>query len=121
MGSEAGPPDIELFPAQAMLSQPPGWKKPRMIFVCSMTDLFAGFVPDEWLDKVFAIMARGPQHPFQVLTKRAGRMRDYVASTCKELGRQAELRTAVRDLSPWPMDHLGDHIETLKAISRVSG
>jgi protein gp37 len=73
--------DIEIFLDEEMLLQPLRWKKPRMIFVCSMTDLFADFVPDEWIDKMFAVMALCPQHTFPVLTKRARRMRDYFAPT----------------------------------------
>lgn len=69
--------DIEIFLDNKMLLAPLHWKKPRMIFVCSMTDIFADFVPDEWIDKVFAVMALCPQHTFQVLTKRAERMREY--------------------------------------------
>ena len=69
--------DIEIFLDDEMLTLPLRWKKPRKIFVCSMTDLFADFVPDEWIDRVFAVMALCPQHTFQVLTKRAERMRDY--------------------------------------------
>lgn len=62
-----------------ILTQPLRWKKPRMIFVNSMSDLFHENVPDEWIDEVFAIMALCPQHTFQVLTKRADRMRKYFA------------------------------------------
>ncbi|RWO23308.1 phage Gp37/Gp68 family protein [Mesorhizobium sp.] len=69
--------DIDIFLDEEMLTAPLRWKKPRMIFVCSMTDLFADFVPDEWIDRVFAVMALAPQHSFQVLTKRAKRMREY--------------------------------------------
>jgi protein gp37 len=69
---------IEIFLDDNMLTQPLRWKKPRMIFVCSMTDLFAEFVPDAMLDKIFAVMALTPQHTYQVLTKRAARMRDYI-------------------------------------------
>lgn len=72
--------DVELFLDEKMLLAPLRWKKPRMIFVCSMTDLFADFVPDEWIDKVFAVMALAPQHTFQVLTKRAERMRAYMTT-----------------------------------------
>jgi len=61
------------------LDQPLRWKKPRMIFVCAHGDLFAENVPDEWIDKVFAVMALCPQHTFQVLTKRADRMREYLS------------------------------------------
>lgn len=59
------------------LDQPLRWRRPRMVFVCAHGDLFHESVPDEWIDKVFAIMALAPQHTFQVLTKRAGRMRAY--------------------------------------------
>lgn len=62
------------------LRQPIQWTKPKMIFVCSMTDLFADFFTDEQIDEVFAVMALADQHRFQVLTKRARRMRDYLNS-----------------------------------------
>ncbi|MCC2097998.1 MAG: phage Gp37/Gp68 family protein, partial [Hyphomicrobiales bacterium] len=52
--------------------------KPRMIFVNSTSDLFHENVPDEWIDRIFAVMALSPQHTFQVLTKRAKRMRKYL-------------------------------------------
>jgi protein gp37 len=60
------------------LTQPLGWKKPRRIFVCAHGDLFHESVPDEWIDRVFAVMALTPQHTYQVLTKRAARMRAYI-------------------------------------------
>lgn len=60
------------------LLQPLGWSKPRMIFVCAHGDLFHEDVPDEWIDLVFKVMAMASRHTFQVLTKRAGRMRAYV-------------------------------------------
>ncbi|MCA0025512.1 MULTISPECIES: phage Gp37/Gp68 family protein [unclassified Mesorhizobium] len=71
--------EVKLFLDEEMLTAPLRWKKPRMIFVCSMTDLFADFVPDEWIDRMFAVMARSRHHTFQVLTKRAARMRAYLA------------------------------------------
>ena len=58
---------------------PARWKRPRRIFVCAHGDLFHENVPDEWIDKVFAMMAISPQHQFQVLTKRAKRMRKYLS------------------------------------------
>lgn len=72
--------DIEIFLDEKMLTQPLRWKKPRKIFVCSMTDLFADFVSDEMLDKIFHVIALCPQHTFQVVTKRASRMCAYVSS-----------------------------------------
>src|ERR671938_1313546 len=56
------------------LELPLRWKRPRRIFVNSMSDLFHENVPNEWIDKVFEIMARSPDHIFQILTKRAQRM-----------------------------------------------
>ncbi|MBL1436542.1 MAG: phage Gp37/Gp68 family protein [Rhodobacteraceae bacterium] len=63
---------------ESVLLQPLKRKKPTMYFVNSMGDLFHESVPDEWIDRVFAVMALCPQHTFQVLTKRADRMRDYM-------------------------------------------
>lgn len=61
------------------LDQPLRWKRPRRIFVCAHGDLFHENVPDEWIDKVFAVMALSPQHVFQVLTKRPERARTYLS------------------------------------------
>jgi len=57
-----------------VLLQPLYWKKPRRIFVNSMSDLFHEALPDETIDRVFAVMALCPQHTFQILTKRPERM-----------------------------------------------
>src|SRR4051812_21673400 len=57
------------------LEQPLHWRKPRRIFVNSMSDLFHEDVPDAFIDRVFAVMALAPQHTFQILTKRPDRMR----------------------------------------------
>ncbi|MDZ7893860.1 MAG: phage Gp37/Gp68 family protein [Sphingobium sp.] len=62
-----------------VLLDPIRWKRPRRIFVCAHGDLFHDSVPDAWIDHVFAIMALAPQHQFQVLTKRAWRMRQYLS------------------------------------------
>lgn len=78
---------VHIFADEAMLQAPLRWKKPRKVFVCSMTDLFADFVPLEFIDKVFAVMALCPQHTFQVLTKRPERMREYFS----DLGYRQEL------------------------------
>jgi protein gp37 len=60
------------------LEVPMRWKKPKRIFVNSMSDLFHPKVPFEFIDKVFAVMALCPQHTFQVLTKRPERMAEYM-------------------------------------------
>lgn len=61
------------------LSQPLRWRKPSMVFVNSMSDLFHQDVPDEYVVQVFVAMALAPQHTFQVLTKRHARMRSLLA------------------------------------------
>lgn len=63
---------------EAALLQPLKWKRPRRIFVCSMTDLFMDEHSDEMIDRVFAVMALSPQHTFQVLTKRSKRMSEWM-------------------------------------------
>lgn len=68
---------VELMPH--MLDVPFHVKKPTTWFVNSMSDLFHEGLPDEAIDQVFAVMALCPQHTFQVLTKRAERMRGYFA------------------------------------------
>jgi protein gp37 len=76
------------------LTEPLRRKKPTMYFVNSMGDLFHEDCPDEWIDRVFAVMALCPQHTFQVLTKRADRMRAYMAN----VEREAYWMNAVADL-----------------------
>jgi protein gp37 len=69
---------VELIPEK--LTEPLHWRKPRRVFVNSMSDLFHEALPDEAIDEVFAVMALCPQHTFQVLTKRAKRMREWFAA-----------------------------------------
>jgi protein gp37 len=68
------------------LTLPLRWKKPRKIFVNSMSDLFHENLSDADIDRVFAVMALCPQHTFQVLTKRAERMLDYCTDHDDGLG-----------------------------------
>jgi protein gp37 len=60
------------------LLDPLKWRKPRRIFVNSMSDLFHPDVTDEVLDRIFAVMASCGRHTFQILTKRPERMREYL-------------------------------------------
>jgi protein gp37 len=60
------------------LAQPLQRKKPTMYFVNSMSDLFHKDIPDEYLDKVFSVIANTRHHIYQILTKRADRMHDYL-------------------------------------------
>lgn len=69
---------------EATLLEPLRRKKPTTYFVNSMGDLFHEDCPDAWIDRVFAVMALCPQHTFQVLTKRAARMRDYLAAVAAD-------------------------------------
>jgi len=60
------------------LLEPLSWRKPDRVFVNSMSDLFHEAVPDEFVDRVFAVMALADRHTFQILTKRPQRMRAYM-------------------------------------------
>lgn len=109
--------DVEIFLDEEMLTQPLRWKKPRRIFVCSMTDAFADFVTDEMLDKMFAVAALCPQHTLQFLTKRADRMKRYLSdpATPYRIAR-ACLDLAIADKAkwtcdPWPVRSIGDDID----------
>jgi protein gp37 len=62
------------------LDAPLRWRKPRRVFVNSMSDLFHQDVPDEFIARAFAVMAMTPQHSYQILTKRHGRMRSLLAN-----------------------------------------
>lgn len=68
--------DLKLWPTR--LEQPFIWKKPRMIFVNSMSDLFQKDVARTFIDRVFDTMERADWHVYQVLTKRSSLMRSYV-------------------------------------------
>lgn len=97
---------------ESWLTQPLGWSRPRRIFVCAHGDLFAESVPDAWIDRIFAVMALAPQHTYQVLTKRARRMREYLSSE-----RDRRIARACVDLviagvarigENWPVESIGD-------------
>ena len=64
---------VEIFLHQHALEQPSRWKRPRRIFVCSMTDLFLLNHPADMIGAVLTRIAINPQHSFQVLTKRPER------------------------------------------------
>src|SRR6185312_5599696 len=61
------------------LEVPLRWRKPRKIFVNSMSDLFQDAVPDEFIHDVWSVMANAPWHTFQILTKRPEKMRRLTA------------------------------------------
>lgn len=122
--------EVRLVPEK--LDQPLRWKKPRRIFVNSMSDLFHEQVSNETIDRVFAVMALVPQHTFQVLTKRPERMLRYLSgrlvNRCKAavdvpIEGVAALRSDIRcemvrlgpykGMEGWPLPnvHLGVSVE----------
>lgn len=93
------------------LTQPLRWKTPRLIFVNSLSDLFHQDVADEFVARVFAVMAKCPQHTFQVLTKRHARMRSLLSSPWM---RDQVAAVADLDVMTWPLPNvwLGVSAET---------
>ena len=73
--------DIRLVPEK--LADPLKWKEPRMIFVNSMSDLFHEKVPDQYIEKVVSVMLLARWHTFQVLTKRAERLKSMLKGPLK--------------------------------------
>lgn len=65
---------------QALIA-PLRWKKPRKVFVNSMSDMFHPDVPDDFIRRVWDVMEQTPQHEYQLLTKRPERMRDTLRSS----------------------------------------
>ena len=118
---------VRLLPDR--LDQPLRWRRPRRIFVNSMSDLFHDSVPDEFIAQVFAVMALAQRHTFQVLTKRHGRMRSllnsgpFIASVSGAVLRRAGKAGAVSIADPgsvvgarvaWPLPNvwLGVSVES---------
>jgi len=110
------------------LTDPLRWRRPRRVFVNSMSDLFHEALPDEAIDGVFAVMALAPRHTFQVLTKRPSRMRDYMAdlparklawarAAALLLHGETDLAAAPRwaDNEPLPNVWLGTSVEDQRA------
>lgn len=68
--------DLKLWPDR--IEQPIGWKKPKLIFVNSMSDLFHKDVPRKFIDRVFDTMEQADHHIYQMLTKRSSLLRKYI-------------------------------------------
>ncbi|MET8031111.1 DUF5131 family protein [Streptomyces avermitilis] len=84
------------------LQVPLGWRTPRTVFVNSMSDLFHARVPLDYVQRVFDVMAATPQHTYQLLTKRARRLRQ------------------VADRLQWPANlWMGVSVESAKELPRV--
>jgi protein gp37 len=103
------------------LRKPLKWKKPKMVFVNSMSDLFHPDVPFDFIDDVFAVMDCCPQHTFQILTKRPDRMAQYFAEN--RAWRVGQLKYAYDssdyDLNGWPLENvwLGTSCEDQKTAN----
>lgn len=76
--------DLRLWPER--LDLPKHWRKPRLIFVTSMGDLFHARVPYEFVERVWETMAATPQHTYQILTKRPDRMRRFGVRLAERFG-----------------------------------
>jgi len=77
MGVEKYANGFQLAIHEDELKTPYTWKKSKMVFVNSMSDLFHKDVPIEFIQKVFRVMKANPQHVFQILTKRADVLLNY--------------------------------------------
>ena len=104
--------DLRLWPER--LGLPLEWRKPRMIFVNSMSDLFHEDVPDSFIESVFDTMVASHWHTFQVLTKRSARMLEWTR------GRFTP-RRPFRGKRAWPLNvWLGVSVETNKYNERIT-
>lgn len=82
---------------EASLEMPLSWRKPRKIFVNSMSDLFHADVPAEFVGRVWSVMERTPQHTYQILTKRPERMREVLTTLGVPVLPNVWLGTSVED------------------------
>lgn len=101
------------------VSLPLRWRRPRRVFVNSMSDLFHARVPTAWIAEVFATMTAAPQHTFQILTKRASRAQriltdDTFVGQVRDRARGKGVAAMV-----WPLPHvwLGTSIEDQTAAA----
>ncbi|MFI2663221.1 DUF5131 family protein [Micromonospora carbonacea] len=105
------------------LRLPLTWRKPRTVFVNSMSDLFHARVPAEFVARVFAVMAATPQHTYQILTKRPERMARVVGSVIPgrpPLTEQDAITAQAIAAAPWPLPNvwLGTSVEDQATADR---
>lgn len=116
-GTKAYPNGFDVTLRPERLDQPLRWKRPRRIFVNSMSDLFHKDVPTEYIARVFAVMALAPQHTFQILTKRPGRMRSLLSTADFQLMVDAHMHNhGDVETEVWPLPNvwLGTSVENQK-------
>lgn len=104
--------DLTMKPTR--LDQPYRWKKSRMIFVNSMSDLFHKKIPTHYVDKVFDVMEKADQHIYQVLTKRSSLLRNYVNTRYRGCRAPAHIWFGVSIESPKLLVRL-KHLDQTKA------
>ena len=101
---------VDLFLDEKVLTQPLRWRKPRVVFPCSMTDLFGEWVSDDDLHRAFAVMSLTPRHTYKVLTKRPERMRDFINNDPRDAINAAAGTLMHWDAMPqrddWPMHNV---------------
>lgn len=101
--SKAGPVwNGEVRLNEAAMLEPLRWRETRRIFWNAHGDMFHPAVPDEWIDRNFAVMAMTPQHIHQVLTKRHRRMQEYLAMGGTVRRIMTEVARLVRQTAPDP-------------------
>ena len=100
------------------LDAPLGWRKPRKIFVNSMSDLFHDDVPAEFIGRVWSVMERTQRHTYQILTKRPERMREVLAALEAPVLPNVWLGTSVEDSAV--LDRLDDLRQVPAAVRFVS-
>lgn len=98
------------------LKEPLSWRGSHNIFVCSMSDIFHEEVPFDFIDKMFDIIKKTPQHRYQILTKRAERMAEYFAT--HEIPENVWIGVTVEaQSSRFRIEHLRNLKATVKFIS----
>lgn len=97
MGQDKYLNGFELTLHPETLKEPSIWKKPKMIFVNSMSDLFHKDVPVEYIQKIFKVMNDNTQHVFQILTKRADVLQYYDSEGWLDWGHNIWMGVTVED------------------------
>ncbi|MGL4285905.1 MAG: DUF5131 family protein [Phreatobacter sp.] len=100
---------------RSALEIPYGWRKPRKIFVNSMSDLFHDAVSDAFIVDVWRVMRDTPHHNYQILTKRPERMAEVVSHLIPDILPNVWLGTSVESAD---VDHRIDHLRAIPAAIR---
>lgn len=97
--------DLKLHPGR--LDQPLSWRKPRVVFVNSMSDLFHEGIPADFIRRVFQVMRQARHHTFQVLTKRPENLSRFVQDHLDEIPENVWLGVSVETQHyAWRIDYL---------------